>query len=276
VAGRSRSIGEEFATEKPQALELPGHRFDACVIRQAVADKYQTVRVERCRYSVPRECAFRPVTVKLYPEALHIVHAGKVVAEHRRVEEAEATSLDPLHYLPTLLRKPAILDHANVFATWQLPPSFQQLRETFEHLHGPRTGTRQYIRVLQLLLRHPVERIERALEACQRRETFTAEIIAEKAAALACHAAFPGASLDVLAPTIPNVIVPPPDLRRFDQLLSGSLLTEPQAQGEHDHGHACRPCSPGLADAAPRDAAQVPPQDPPAAYDAGGILQAGP
>lgn len=163
VAGRTRPIGEEFALEKAQALALPAHPFDACVIRQAVADKYQTVRVERGRYSVPRECAFRAVTVKLYPERLQIIYAGKVVAEHRRLEQADASSLDPLHYLPTLLRKPATLDHANVFTTWELPGSFQQLRQTFEHVHGPRTGTRQYIRVLQLLLRHPVERIERAL-----------------------------------------------------------------------------------------------------------------
>ena len=276
VAGRTRTIGEEFALEKAQALALPAHRFDACVTQQAVVDKYQTVRVERCRYSVPRECAFRPVTIKLYPETLQIVHAGKLVAEHRRLAETEATSLDPLHYLPTLLRKPATLDHANVFTTWQLPASFQELRQSFEHVHGPRAGTRHYIRVLQLLLRHPVERIERALAACRHRENPTAEIIAEKAQALAGQGAVPGPPLEVLAPRIPNVTVPPPDLRRFDQLLSTSLLTEPMAQGEHDHGHSCHPCSPGLADAAPRDAAQVPPQDPAAAYDAGGILQVGP
>lgn len=266
VAGRSRSIGEEFADERQQALGLPVHRFDACITRPAVVDKYQTVLVERCRYSVPRECAFRSVTVKLYAQSLQIVHAGKVVATHRRVEEAESSSLDPLHYLPTLLRKPATLDHANVFTTWQLPPSFQQLRESLEHLHGPGTGTRHYIRVLQLLMRHPVERIERALAACRHRETFTAEIIAEKAAELAPHITLPGASLDVLTPALSNITVPPPDLRRFDQLLSGSLLTEPQAQGEYDHDCPLHPTA--------RDAAQVSPQNLALADDAGGILQA--
>ncbi len=167
VAGRSRTIGEEFAQEKAQGLPLPAHGFDACVSRPAVVDKYQTVRVDRCRYSVPRECAFRPVTVKLYPERLQIVHAGKVVAEHKRLAEAAASTLDPLHYLPTLLHKPATLDHANVFTAWELPASFQQLRATFEQCHGPSTGARHYIRVLQLLLRHPIPRVERALEACR-------------------------------------------------------------------------------------------------------------
>jgi hypothetical protein len=61
-------IGEEFALEKDLALALPAHGFDACVSRVAMVDKYQTVRVECCRYSVPREYAFQSVTVKLYAE----------------------------------------------------------------------------------------------------------------------------------------------------------------------------------------------------------------
>jgi transposase len=268
VAGRSRTIGEEFALEKAHALPLPTHRFDACVTRPAVVDKYQTVRVDRCRYSVPRECAFRPVTVKLYPERLQIVHAGKIVAEHRRLEETEASSLDPLHYLPTLLRKPATLDHANVFTTWELPASFQELRQIFEQCHGPATGTRHYIRALQLLLRHPVERVARAWEACRQRPHVTAEMITEKTLALAQAADTSiGEAPSAMPPGIPSVTVPPPDLRRFDQLLSQSLPTEPVAQGASYHGLP-------IPFPVPGDAAEVSSQDPAAADHAGGILQA--
>jgi transposase len=266
VAGRTQSIGEEFALEKAQALALPAQGFDACVTRPAVVDKYQTVRVERGRYSVPRQCAFRPVIVKLYPERLQIVYGGQVVAEHRRLAEADASSLDPLHYLPTLLRKPATLDHAHVFTSWQLPASFQELRATFEQLHGPATGTRHYIRVLQLLLRHPVERVQRAWEACRQRPFITAELIAEKALTLTQGTA--DAVAASLPATVPAITVPPPNLRRFDELLS--LLTEPVAQGESYHAPCLHRC-PGTA---PGDAAQVSPQDPAAADHAGGILQA--
>jgi transposase len=270
VAGRSQTIGEEFALEKARALPLPAHGFDACVSRPAVVDKYQTVRVDRCRYSVPRECAFKPVTVKLYPERLQIVHAGRVVAEHRRLEESDTSCLDPLHYVPTLLRKPATLDHANVFTTWKLPPSLQQLRTLLEQHHGPATGTRHYIRVLQLLLRHPVERVDRALQACWQRPFVTAELIAEKTQALAQNADMSvGEAQPAMPPGIPQVIVPPPDLRRFDQLLSPSQLTEPVAQGESNYG-LCLP----IPICRTRDAAEVSSQDPAAADDAGGILQA--
>lgn len=250
VAGRSRTIGEEFVLEKGNALPLPAHGFDACVTRLAVVDKYQTVRVDRCRYSVPRECAFRPVTVKLYAERLEIVHAGKVVAQHKRLAETGASTLDPLHYLPTLLRKPATLDHANVFTAWELPPSFPQLRATFEQIHGTTTGARHYIRVLQLLLRHPVPRVERACEACRQRPHLTAEMIAEKMLTLAsADGATGGEAQAAMPPGIPVVKVPPPDLRRFDELLSQSPLTEPLAQGESYHGLLPIPF-PGTGDAA--------------------------
>jgi len=270
VAGRTQTIGEEFAVEKQRALPLPTHRFDACITRPAVVDKYQTVRVERCRYSVPREYAFTSVTIKLYPEHLQIVGAGKVLAEHRRLECRDASSLDPFHYLPTLLRKPATLDHANVFTTWQLPESFQRLRDTLERLHGPTTGTRHYIRVLQLLLRHPVARVEKALHACQQRPHLTAEMIADKTLTLACGETATASAPESAMPSgIPVVTVPPPDLRRFDQLLSQSLPTEPMAQGEPHHG----PCLP-IPFPGTGDAAQVPSQDPAAADDAGRVLQA--
>ena len=268
VAGRTQTIGEQFAVEKPRALPLPAYRFDACVMRPAVVDKYQTVRVDRCRYSVPRQYAFTCVTLKLYPEYLQVIGAGKIIAQHQRLEAREASSLDPLHYLPTLLRKPATLDHANVFTTWQLPASFQELRATLERLHGATTGTRHYIRVLQLLLRHPVARVERALHACGQRPHLTAEMLADKALALAQDEVSPAATPETPIPLgIPHVTVPPPDLRRFDQLLSHSLPTEPLAQGASYHGLP-------IPFPVPGDAAEVSSQDPAPADHAGGVLQA--
>lgn len=263
VAGQQNTIGQNFALEKPQALVLPRHGFDACITRAAVVDKYQTVRVEGGRYSVPREIAFRPVTVKLYPQRIEVVRDGRVVASHVRLEQPNTSSLDPLHYLPTLLRKPAALDHSGVFGNWELPPSFEALRGTLEQVHGERAGTRQYIRVLQLLMRHPLGRIEQAMDACRHRPALSAEIIAQKAEHLAQATALTlsGAEVgDDAGLLIPNVTVAPPDLRRFDQLLSVHS-TEPMAQGDPDVQ------SPG-------DAAQAQPEGVAPADDAGGVRQA--
>ena len=53
---------------------------------------------------------------------------------------------------------------------WQLPESFSRLRQLRgKSAHGARAGVRQYIRVLQLLAEHPLERVRQAVEVCVRR-----------------------------------------------------------------------------------------------------------
>ncbi|MDB5175025.1 MAG: Transposase [Phycisphaerales bacterium] len=63
VSGRSKTIGEMFQEEQTRAAELPKCPFDACIQSIRQADKYQTVRFEEVRCSVPRPVAFEPVTV---------------------------------------------------------------------------------------------------------------------------------------------------------------------------------------------------------------------
>ena len=107
------------------------------------------------RYSVPRPWAFRAVTVKGYVDRVVVVAGGQVVAEHPRCYGHSQQVLDPLHYLATLERRPAALDHAPVYRDWQPPAALAGLRRELEAKHGLPGGTRQYIRVLQLLGRAP-------------------------------------------------------------------------------------------------------------------------
>ena len=93
---------------------------------------------------------------------MDIVAAGQVIAHHRRSYAHDEQVLDPLHYLVTLARKPAALDHANVFRRWRLPAVFDELRKSLERQNGASRGAKQYIRVLQLLQEHPIEAVQRA------------------------------------------------------------------------------------------------------------------
>lgn len=214
VAGYEDTMGQRFARDQAQALPLPAHRFDACVSQPAQVDKYQTVRFDRNRYSVPRRCAFRTVTVKGYLDRIEVVERGQVVARHARSYGHDEQVLDPLHYLAALERRPAALDHAPVLRDWQLPESFLRLRQALERRHGPRTGARHYIRVLQLLVEHPLEQVEGAVATCLRRDEWHAERIAAEARRLS--------GMVGVLPVTPlcQVQVPRPDLGRFDQLLS--------------------------------------------------------
>jgi transposase len=178
-------IGDRFAEERAAATSLPKHPFDSCIERPAVADKYQTVAFDANRYSVPRPRAFRAVTVKGYVDQVIVTGGGQVVATHPRCYGRGEQILDPLHYLATLERRPAALDHAPVSRDSEPTARFADLRRELEGRHGGPAGTRQFIRVLQLLAEHAQARIARAIEACRASHAISADAIAHQTRALA-------------------------------------------------------------------------------------------
>jgi hypothetical protein len=211
------------------------------------------VRFDGNHYSVPRRWAFRPVTVKGYVDRVMVVADGQTVADHARSYGRRAKVLDPLHDLVVLGQKPATLDHAPVYRDWHLPPAFGAFRRDLEARHGPAAGARHYIRVLQLLARHPTGVVERAIECCRTRgdpDAATAERLALDTTSS------PG---DIpLSLDRPATSVPLPDLSRFDRLLPRSLEGEDARE---------RP---------ERDAAEGQPEAAEAADHAGRVGEAGP
>ena len=218
-AGQTQTIGQRFALDKAAALALPVHAFDPCVREFKRADKFQTVAFDSNRYSLPRRWAFQAVTVKAYVGRIELVANHQVVARHERCYGRSQQVLDPVHYLVTLGRRPGALDHSGVYRNWQLPAAFTQLRTALEERHGPHTGSRQYIRVLQLLAEHPQARVRQAIEYCTARSLLDAELIRGQAERLAL-AQEPSAADVSAEPLIPQIQIPRADLSRFNQLLS--------------------------------------------------------
>jgi hypothetical protein len=138
-----------------------------------------------------------------------------VVATHRRSYGHREKVLDPRHFLGILAKKPAALDHAPVYRDWDLPTTFAELRRALEARLGQRAGVRQYIRVLQLLDRHPMSRVEEAVrQSCHDGELDTDAICAHVERASA------DASMSSFASNPPaTILVPRPDLSRFNRLL---------------------------------------------------------
>jgi hypothetical protein len=228
-------IAARFAEERAAAGRLPSRPFDPCIVRPAVrVDKYQTVSFDNNRYSVPRAYAFGPVTVKGYVDRVVVVADGQVVAAHARCYGRCPPVLDPLHYLATLGRKPAALDHAPVYRDWKLPAAFAELRAALEERHGAWAGARQFIRVLELLRVHPQARVERAIVACRGEQVITVEAILQRTRTLAAQDQERGVpeSCKYEISSVPEIRVPRPDLGRFNQLLSGPARSSP--------GRACR------------------------------------
>lgn len=213
-------IRDRLAQDLQAAAALPAQRFDPCVIKPAmVVDKYQTVAFDGSRYSVPREFAFQTVTVKGYVSKVSIVAQGRVIATHKRSQVQQMT-LDPVHFLATLARKPGALDHSPVFRDWDLPASFALLRTELERIHGPMQGSRWIVKVLQLLAEHPLARVKQAIEACLEEDLKSADVVIQRVqrlAGLERARASPAFGDDMQV--TPRVDVPIPNLSLFDQLL---------------------------------------------------------
>ena len=223
VRGQAQTIGQMFQQEVAAAAPLPARPFDACVSHERQADKYQCVTFEDVRYSVPRQAAFSPVTLKAYLDAVVLVHKGQVIARHRRSRQAGEHVLDPMHFLETLQRKPAYLEKTRLFKELKLPPAFARLRGELEGQWGEREGKRQYIQTLQLLGAHGPQRLAAAIELSLGQRQLRAGSIRLRLEKLAGEPK--PVSQDV------HVEVPPPDLGRFNHLLQG-----PQSyQKENSH-----------------------------------------
>ena len=223
------TIKDRLAEDLASASPLPKYRFDPCVIKPGVAvDKYQSVAFDGNRYSVPRPFAFQMVTVKGYVDRVAIVAHGQVVATHERSLEKHTMILDPIHYLATLARKPGALDHAPVFRDWKLAACFVAMRAELERIHGGMSGSRRFVRILQLLGEHPMTRVTQAIEACLREHLPSAEAVIQRTRSLAAIEATKRQATPPSDETAaPRVDVPLPDLSRFNQLLCGPTVDSP-------------------------------------------------
>jgi transposase len=235
VSGRTESIGARFEADRQAALPLPERPFDPCVSRPGRVDKYQTVAFMGNRYSVPRDVAYDTVTVRAYVDRVEIVAGDRVVARHARSYGRDEHILEPAHYLATLPRRPAALDHAPVFRDWPKHPLWSELRRELETRQGRGPGARAYVRVLQLLGEHPEPLVRRAVEGCLRGGVVDAERIRQRVEVTALRAqgrAPMPARLDSAG--LPVVFVASPDLGRFNELLSERGAND----GAREHGLA--------------------------------------
>ena len=75
----------------------------------------------------------------------------------------ERDTLDPIHYLPLLERKPGALEQAAPLQGWDLPEEFDTLRRLLESRIG-RRGKREFVQVLRLLETFSLQEVHAAVK----------------------------------------------------------------------------------------------------------------
>ena len=153
-----------------------------------------------------------------------MVSGGEVIAVHAQSLERGTMVPGPIHYLAILDHKPLALDHSPVYWDYKPPACFAELRTDLEEYHGPVAGVRYYVRVLQPLGEHLLERVRRAVEECRTACVISAEAIIQRTLSLAASSsvAHPSSPSAIESVMVSQVHVPLPDLSLFDQLIGSS------------------------------------------------------
>ena len=218
--GKRQTKAELLEQERAALLALPAAPFDACRKVSGMANSMSTVRFEGNDYSVPVRFAHHPVQIKGYVDRVEIYSSREQAAVHKRLFGSGEVSLDPLHYLPLLEKKPGGLDHGLPFRNWQLPACFDTLRKWFEERLGASDGAREYIGVLLLLNKHPMAQLERVVATALQLGVAKADAIALLAADRP-QARIAPLHLDGRE-HLRHVVVAVPDLEAYTALLSGA------------------------------------------------------
>ncbi len=166
LARKDKTKLELWLEDEQAFLDIPTAPFDPCRKSTVIANSLSLVRYASNDYSVPIRYAHHELIVKAYIDKIQIyTKAGDKIAEHDRIWQKHQISYNPVHYLPLLSHKPGSLDYADPLKKLNLPESFDILRKKLEsQLPEKHQGTKEYIKILQLLEKYSVKRLNKAIE----------------------------------------------------------------------------------------------------------------
>jgi transposase len=129
--------------EQPYLLpHLP--KYDTARITELRVDKYSTICIDTCRYSVPDRYVGEFLFVKIYTSRIFCYYKNQKVAVHERKYGSRKWSIKIAHYTRTLKRKPGAL--AGSLALQQAEPGLQKIYH--EHYTGKE---KDFIELLELV-----------------------------------------------------------------------------------------------------------------------------
>lgn len=155
----NKSALEILELEKPWLLpKMP--IFDAAKAVDLRVDKYSTVTVDSCHYSVPEHYVGKMVFTKIYSNIINCYYEGEKIAQHDRKLGFNEWGIKIEHYLETLKRKPGAL--ASSIALRQANPKLQKI---YHRYYIKRE--KEFIDLIRLALEKGVEKVEEAVKSLE-------------------------------------------------------------------------------------------------------------
>lgn len=155
AANKDKSPQELFAEEKLDLLPTLG-RYEAASLEMLRVDKYSTIVVSSCHYSVPDRFVNKVVKCKIYSNDIIVYFDDDEIAHHQKNPGLHRWIINIEHYLTTLSRKPNALPNSS---------AFRQVNSNIEsiYIHYFSGNEKEFIKLLVLIGEIGIEKIEKSI-----------------------------------------------------------------------------------------------------------------
>ncbi len=182
ITGRTATIGDNFATERPLLRPLPAEGFDPGLVLHPRVDRSAMITVRMVKYSVPAHLIGRRVRVSLRASQLVVFDGHRQVATHPRVIARGGYQVTLDHYLEVLRHKPGALPGSTALAQARKTGAFTVQHDAFwdasRRVNGDGEGTKELIDVLLLHRSLPDDAVAAGIQDALKVGAVTADVVA--------------------------------------------------------------------------------------------------
>jgi hypothetical protein len=160
IMAQKQTALERMAIE--QEFLLPAMpKYESARIETSRVDKYSTINIDSCHYSVPDCYVDKFIFTKVYSTQIRCFYEGIMIAEHIKCYGNQQWSIDIEHYCQTFKRKPGALIHS--VALKQADSRIQSIYQAYY-----RKKEKNFIELLLLSQEYSIETIEKAITTLEK------------------------------------------------------------------------------------------------------------
>ncbi len=211
VHEREKVPNQGLEEEKAHFLPLPSMAWNPYRIETRVINRYSLISVDSNAYSVPETYCPKTIKIQIYVDRIDLLKEDQVIGTHTRRLGKGETSLQIVHYLKTLQKKPGALAQSAALRT-----QVDSLQLLFDQYYTKKP--KEFCQILELLHRYEQKELCKAIETVQKQGLEPTRDLLEN---LLAHNPQPQApSLDHYAMDLPEQ---PPNMEAYDTLLKQAV-----------------------------------------------------
>lgn len=146
----------QLLEEERENLLPPMPKYETARVEDFRVDKYSTVIIDSCHYSVPDSYVNCLVRCKIYSTKILVFYENTQIAEHDKIQGFNLWKVRIEDYAYTLTRKPKALIHSTILK--QLDDRIKQIYELYYHNHE-----REFIELIQVIGDFGIDDVEKAI-----------------------------------------------------------------------------------------------------------------